>query len=255
MKIVRHKSGRLRRRGLLMTFLSCLIIAGVAWGIPDQVTRTLGQQERDSGQPEENRGLDAAGRCLSRRAPEFPPGLVPKGQPILAGPIVVGCARRLGEPIRFIAYTQATSDGGEQLCYVLEQLREKVATGGSCIEISPSLAWCTESCPLRVVGVTVAEHGGRQSSKATLVTGAASGVIKKVALSTEPLGNHRVTPSFIATLNGSAQRTLHLSTVVSLFASEIVPCIPARQGVYARVRLADGQDVSMQGLDPFGCQT
>src|SRR4029077_1512909 len=252
MNTERRITGLVRRRLLVLTLLLGLVVAAVAWGFSDQVTKTLGQQNRDSGQPEESQELNATRRCLSHRAPEFPPGLVPKGQPILAGPIVVGCAKRLGEPIRFIAYTQATSHRGEQLCYVLEQLREKAATGGSCIQIAPSLASCTERCPL--TGATIAKPKGRQASKVTLVTGAVSGVIEEVALSTEPLSDHRATLPFIVVLRGSVGKKLHLPTVVSLFASEIVPCIPARQEVYARVRLSDGQAVSMQGLNPFGCR-
>jgi hypothetical protein len=252
MKIDGRLSTLCRSRRLQLTFLLSLVIVAVVWGISGQVSRTLGQK-RDSGQSEERRDLNAPQACLNRRAPEIPPGLVPKGQPILAGPIIVGCAERLGEPVRFVAYTQGTLHDGVQLCYLLEQPRERTASGGSCIPTSPALSWCTEGCPLTVVEANLAKPKGKQS-KATLVTGAVYGVIKGVVLSTEPPRNYVATSPLIAVLNRSVQRRLQLPTATSLFATAIVPCVPARQEVCARVRLSGGNELSMQGRDPFGCQ-
>jgi hypothetical protein len=128
MRIDGRLSTLCRNRRLQLTFLLGLVVVAVVWGISGQVSRTFGQK-RDSGQSEERRDLNSPQSCLNRRAPEIPPGLVPQGQPILAGPIIVGCAERLGEPVRLVAYTQSTLHGGVQLCYLLEQPREKTASG------------------------------------------------------------------------------------------------------------------------------
>jgi hypothetical protein len=179
-----------------------------------------------------------------------PQDVAPKGQRILAGPIVVGCGRKLGELVRFIAYVQATHSGGEQLCYVLEQARQTSVTGGSCFQTAPSWDLCTEGCPLSVEA-TVAKWG-KQPSKGTLITGATPGVIEEVDVSTSPVGGKKVTSPFIVTLEGAIQKELRLPSVVSLFASVVLPCLPAGQMVYASGDIA-GEGFSMQGSDPFGC--
>jgi hypothetical protein len=180
-----------------------------------------------------------------------PQDVAPKELPILVGPIVVGCGSRLGEPIRFIAYVQATRNGDEQLCYVLEQPRQEAVTGGGCFLTAPSMSRCSEDCPLSVEA-TVARWGD-QASKGSLVTGAASGVIEEVELSTSPLGSKREAAPFIVVLEGDIQKELRLPSVVSVFASVVIPCLPAGQMVYASGS-SSGKGFAMRGSDPFGCQ-
>lgn len=248
MKSHRHLSVLIGRNGLLVAFLSGLLVAAVGCGVAAKASHP-------AAVPDQNSAMNLSTRCQNqsdRQPPEFSKGEVPKGQPILVGPIVVGCGKRLGEPIRFIAYVQATGNGGEQLCYALEQKGQKAVTGGSCFQTAPSLVLCREECPLSVEA-TVARWG-RQASKGTLVTGAVSGAVEEVALSTEPIPGREATLPFMVVLKGSVRKKLRLPSVVSLFASAIVPCIPARQEVYARVHLSGGKKVSMQGSYPFGCQ-
>jgi len=179
--------------------------------------------------------------------------MFPKGQQILVGPIAIGCGKRLGEPIRFIAYVQATHSG-EQLCYELEQPREKAVTGGSCFQTAPSLLICRKDCPLTVVEIDVAKSDGKKASKASLVTGAVPGVTRDVVLSTVPLRNEMGTRPFVVALRGPVREELRLPATVSLFASMVIPCFPANQAVYARVHTSDGKAVAMQGSDPFRCR-
>lgn len=80
----------------------------------------------------------------------IPKGLVPKGRPILAGPVSIGCGVSLGEPIRLVAYVEAIAHGGEQLCYVLEQRRQNATVGGSCLQTDPARTQCRDRCPLIV---------------------------------------------------------------------------------------------------------
>lgn len=174
----------------------------------------------------------------------------PKGQPIIAGPLTVGCGSRLGEPIRFLAYVQATRNGGEHLCYVLEQKGQKAVTGGSCFQTAPSFDRCREDCPLSVEA-TVGPWG-KAGTKGSLVTGATTGVIEEVALSTSPLGDKRVTAPLVVVLDGAVQKRLRLPSAVSLFASVVIPCLPARQAVSASGEVS-GEEFAMQGSDPFGC--
>ena len=248
MKSHRHISVLIGKNGLLVAFFLGLLVAAVGCGVAAKASHP-------AADPNQNSAVDLSTRCQNqsnRQPPEFSKADVPKGQPILVGPVVVGCGNRLGEPIRFIAYLQATGNGGEQLCYALDQIRQKAVTGGSCFQTAPSLVLCREECPLSVEA-TVARWG-RQASKGTLVTGAVSGVVEEVALSTEPIRDREATLPFIVVLRGSVRKKLRLPGVVSLFASAIVPCIPARQEVYVRVQFSGGKEMSMQGRDPFGCQ-
>lgn len=245
-------------RSCLFAFLlSGLVIVAAGCGVSARASRTgvSAHASRTSGAPEQVSDVPARCQGESKRHPDnIPKPIAPRDQPILAGPIVVGCGQRLGEPIRFVAYVQATTQHGEQLCYNLEQPRQKAAIGGSCFQTAPALPACEEDCPLTVTEATVGKSEGKQASKASLVTGAASGVMDDVQLSTAPLRNHTATEPFIVVLRGSVREELRLPGVVSLFASMIVPCIPARQEVYARGHLSGAKEVSMQGSDPFACQ-
>ncbi len=248
MNSYRQITVRIGKTGLLVAFLLVLLAAAVGCGVAAKVSHP-------AAVPDQTSGMNLSTRCQNqsdRQPPEFSNGEVPDGQPILVGPIVVGCGKRLGEPIRFIAYVQATGNGGEQLCYALEQKGQKAVTGGSCFQTAPSLVLCSEECPLSVEA-TVARWG-RQASKGSLVTGAVSGAVQEVALSTEPIRGQEATLPFMVVLKGSVRKKLRLPSAVSLFASAIVPCIPARQEVYARVQLFGRKEVSMQGSYPFGCQ-
>jgi hypothetical protein len=90
-------------------------------------------------------------------------------------------------------------------------------------------------------------------SKGTLVTAAAFGGMKEVVLSTTPLGNKKVTRPLIVVLDGAVKKELRLPSVVSLFASIVIPCLPPNQTVYAQSTIS-GEEVAMQGSDPFGCR-
>jgi hypothetical protein len=181
----------------------------------------------------------------------IPKGLVPKGRPVLAGPVSIGCGVSLGEPVRLVAYVEATAHGGEQLCYVVEQRRRSSTVGGSCIQTNPSIPKCRESCPL-IVEATPAVWG-KEASKGSLVTAAAPGVMEEVSLSTAPLGMERVTRRAIVVLKGPIKEELRLPSVVSLFASIVIPCLPPNQMVSARNAIS-GETFNMEGSDPFGCR-
>jgi hypothetical protein len=207
-----------------------------------------------AGAPEESPGSQSSARCRIGGPPRsyFPKSFHPKGQPILVGPIIVGCGRGLDEPVRFTAYVQRTAQGGEQLCYGLEQPRQKAETGGSCFQMDPSLAPCREGCPL-IVEATVAKVPGTHTPKGSLVTGAAPGVIEEVGLLSQQPGVRRATLPFVVILKGRIQKTLRLPSVVSLFATVISPCISAKQTVEAKGTVS-GEKISMLGSDPFGCR-
>src|ERR1700761_4353461 len=179
MKTNRHISVLIGKNVLLVVLLSGLLVAAVGCGVAAEASRP-------AAEPGQNSAMNLSTRCQTqsdRQPPEFSKDDVPKGQPILVGPVVVGCGKRLGEPIRFIAYVQATGNGGEQLCYVLEQKGQEAGSGGSCFQVAPSLVLCREECPLSVEA-TVARWG-RQASKGSLVTGAVSGAVEEVTLSAE----------------------------------------------------------------------
>jgi hypothetical protein len=204
MKSHRHISMLFGKSGLVVAVLSGLLVAAFGCGVDAKASRP-------ATVPGQRSAVKPSTRCegqSNRRPPEFSNGDVPEGQPVLVGPFVVGCGDRLGEPIRFIAYVQATGNGGEQLCYVLEQRHQKAVTGGSCFQTAPSLSLCREDCPLSVEA-TVARWG-TQASKGTLVTGAVSGSVEEVALSTEPIRGRVATPPFIVILRGSVRKKLRL---------------------------------------------
>jgi hypothetical protein len=206
-----------------------------------------------SGAPGQEAQIKASTGCGDIHSNYVPEGLAHVGISVVAGPVIAGCGKRLGEPVRFIAYVQANAHGREQLCYGLEQPRQKTVTGGSCLQTAPSLPMCRERCPLTVLLAHVGGTKGKQASKASLVTGAAPGVMKEAVLSTSPLGNKKVTAPFIVVVKGAIQKELRLPSAVSLFASIVVPCLPARQVVYAEGDIS-GEEVAMQGSDPFGCR-
>lgn len=240
-------SGPLARRLLLSMLSLSLLVAVAGCGA---AARAIGTSEEVAQSPK----VSSSASCKdwpSDLSTVVPKSLVPKERPILAGPINVGCGARLGEPVRFVAYVQATPHGGEQLCYVLEQRGQKAATGGSCLETAPSFFQCKEHCPL-IVEATVGKWG-REASKGSLITGAAPGVVEEVALSTAPLGDKEVTRPFVVVLKGSLQEKLRLPSAVSLFASVVIPCLPAGQIVHVEGNVS-GEEFVMLGSDPFGCR-
>jgi len=78
--------------------------------------------------------------------------------------------------------------------------------------------------------------------------------MEEVVLSTSPLGNKKATSPLIAVLEGPVQKKLRLPSVVSLFASVVIPCLPAGQLVYAGGDIS-GEEFAMQGSDPFTCRS
>jgi hypothetical protein len=255
--MVQRRQGRQRlKKGLrtsaliggcfLVATLLASVIAGAGWGSAAQATETSVAGGRRAQ-------INAVSGCGNAHSSYYPDGLAHVGLSVVAGPIIVGCGKRLGEPVRFIAYVQADARGREQLCYVLEQPHQKIVTGGDCFQTAPSFELCTERCPLSVFLAHIGGTKARQASKGSLVTGAAPGVMEEVVLLTSPLGKKRVTPPFIVILEGAIQEELRLPSVVSLFASVVVPCLPAGQAVYARGH-SSGEEFAMQGSDPFGCR-
>jgi hypothetical protein len=236
-----------RRKLSVVPVLLGLVLVIVGCGSVAQATRTTYEKARhnaDGGCQQVRDGHLGQVRNLAS----------PEGQPIVAGPIVVGCSERAGEPVRFIAYVQATANSGKQLCYSLDQTRQKAATGGSCLQLSPSLDRCRESCHLTVVEATVGRPKAKQQLKASLITGAAPGVMKEATLSTAPLRDEKGTAPFIVVLRGKARIQLRLPSDVSLFASFVRPCIPARQVVQAVGHMSGEEEVSFEGSDPFSCR-
>jgi hypothetical protein len=252
---MQHKVPVLVGRNLLLVILALATIGGVVGcGAAAQATRTSEQTNQNSGQSTQDAVMISNQSCrIGEESHSFKVSkqLVPKNQPILVGPIVVGCAKWSGESVRLVAYVQATAGGGKQLCYVLAQPRRQAASGGSCIQTAPSMAQCRDGCPLTIARVNLGK--GKEALAGSLVTGAAPGVIQEVALSTAPLGNKTVTPPFIVVLEGAIQEKLRLPSVISLFASTVTPCLPARQMVFAGGQVS-GEEFSMQGSDPFGCR-
>jgi hypothetical protein len=237
------------RRLLIAALLFCLV--GVAAGCG---TSALATGSR--GEPKQHSVRTSATGCrngTSSHSDYDPQSVAPKEKPILVGPIVVGCESGLDEPVRLIVYVQGTSHNGEQLCVVVEEVRQKVVTGGPCFQTSPSLALCRGGCPL-IVEDTSATSGDTQRPKGSLVTGAVPGVMKEVDLSIEPSSDNEGSQPLIVALNGAIQKKLRLPSAVSLFMSVVEPCISAHQMLYAR-GLSSGKEFAMHGSDPFGCRT
>lgn len=235
------------RNALMVALFLGLAVTAAGCGSSARATGT-------SGAPGQKTQTKASTGCGDVHSNYYPEGLAHVGMSVVAGPVIAGCGKRLGEPVRFIAYVQGDAHGREQLCYGLEQPRQKTVTGGSCFQTAPSLPMCRKRCPLTVLPAHVGGTKGRQASKVSLVTGAAPGVMEEVALSTSPLGNKKALPSFIVVLDGAVQEKLRLPSVVSVFASIVIPCLPAGQMVYARGDVS-GEEFAMQGSDPFGCRT
>ena len=207
-----------------------------------------------SGEFRQLSGAKAATDCPAKARSSYDPrsGALP-GQPILAGPVIVGCRSLAGEPVRFIAYVRAEARrSGEQLCWVLEQPRQKAVTGGSCFQVAPTVAQCRNGCPL-IVEATVGQTNPGKGVKGSLITGAVPGVMEEAVLSGEPDRKQLATPSQIVVVKGAVQKQLHITSVVSLFASIIEPCLRANQTVFAQGQ-ASGEEFNMQGSDPFGCR-
>src|ERR1700744_6261648 len=147
MRSHRDISGFAGKSGLLVAVLAGLLVVAVGCGAAAKASYSAADPHRSSAPSHSTRCHGPS----DRQPPAFSRGDVPEGQPILVGPIVVGCGTRLGEPIRFIAYVQATRNGGEQLCFVLDQMHQKVLTGGSCFQTASSADLCREEgCPLGV---------------------------------------------------------------------------------------------------------
>jgi hypothetical protein len=246
MKTEGHISALIGRKVLMVALFLGLVVATPGCGSSVRATGTSGA----SGQKAQIKASTGCGDVHSNYHPE---GLAHVGVSVVAGPLIAGCGKRLGGPVRFIAYVQANAHGREQLCYGLEQRRQKTVTGGSCFQTAPSLPMCRELCPLTVLLAHVGGTKGKQASKASLVTGAAPGVMEEVVLLTSPLGNKKTTLPFIVVLEGAVQEELRLPNVVSLFASIVVPCLPAGQVVFARGDIS-GERFAMRGSAPFGCR-
>lgn len=245
----RHIIALTRRDLVLATVLLAAVVGIIGCGNIARASRIRGASERYS----ERSSSSSCPKETNAAAVLGVEDGVPGGQPILAGPIFVGCGVRMGEPVRFLAYVQATGHGGEQLCYVLNQPRQKALTGGSCLQIAPSLPQCRRGCPLTIVEARVRKALGNRPGKASLVTGAAAGIMEEVVLATKPLRDQTMVSPFIVVLKGSVRKELRLSSSVSLFASFVTPCLPAGQMVEATGTLSGGEEFAMQGSDPFSC--
>jgi hypothetical protein len=234
----------------------CLVLVGVVAGCGSAARATITSNARattaskDLARSSQLKSPPGCKNWSNDPSAVIPTGLVPR-RPILAGPVSSVCGVSVGEPVRLVAYVEATAHGGEQLCYVLEQRSHTASVGGSCIQMVPAMTQCTDSCPLIVEATPTI--WGKEASKGSLVTAAAFGVMEEVTLSTTPLGNKKVTRPLIVVLDGAVKEELRLPAVVSLFVSIIMPCLPPNQTVYAQSAIS-GERVSMQGSDPFGCR-
>jgi hypothetical protein len=235
--------------GTLLPLAICLVLVGVVSGCGSAARATT--TSKDLTPISQVKSPAVCKNWSKDPSAVIPKDLVPKGRPILAGPVSIGCGVSLGEPIRLVAYVEATAHGGEQFCYVLEQRRQNATVGGSCLQTDPARTQCLGSCPLIVEATPTV--WGKEMSKGSLVTAAAFGVMEEVALSTTPLGNKKVIRPLIVVLDGAVKEELRLPSVVSLFASIVIPCLPPGQTVYAQGTIS-GEEVAMQGSDPFGCR-
>jgi hypothetical protein len=243
-RLAAHPGSRL----VIAALVLCLVGVAAGCGTSALATGSHGARKQDSARTSPTGCKNGAGG----HSDYDPQSVAPNGKPILVGPIVVGCGSGLDEPVRLIAYVQGTSHNGEQLCVVVEQERQKAATGGPCFQTSPSLDVCRGRCPL-IVEDTAARSGDTQRPKGSLVTGAVPGVMKEVNLSIAPSIDNKATRPLIVVLNRAMQKELRIPSAVSFFVSFVEPCISPHQMLYARGR-SSGEEFTMHGSDRFGCR-